>query len=64
MRADSVNDSSIHASVAVVALPQGQVIVVHFRILGSFEAIEHDQPVALGGPKQRAVIVLLLLGRI
>ena len=37
--------------------------MVHFRILGSFEAIEHDRPVALGGPKQRAVIALLLLHR-
>ena len=37
--------------------------MVEFRILGPFEVVEHDQPVVLGGPKQRALLVALLLHR-
>jgi len=34
-----------------------------FRILGPLEAIDHERPVALGGPKQRALLAILLLRR-
>jgi predicted ATPase/DNA-binding SARP family transcriptional activator len=34
---------------------------IEFRILGSVEAVGDDGPVALGAPKQRALLVLLLL---
>jgi DNA-binding SARP family transcriptional activator len=37
--------------------------VVEFRILGPFEVVEHDQPLVLGGHKQRALLVALLLHR-
>jgi DNA-binding SARP family transcriptional activator len=36
--------------------------VLDFRILGPFEAIDHE-PLALGGRKQQAVLVVLLLNR-
>jgi YVTN family beta-propeller protein len=35
--------------------------VLDFRILGPFEVLDGDRPVALGGPKQRALLVVLLL---
>lgn len=34
---------------------------MEFRVLGSFEALHNGVPVALGGPKQRAVLAALLL---
>jgi DNA-binding SARP family transcriptional activator len=34
---------------------------VYFRVLGPLEVREHDRPLALGGPKQRALLALLLL---
>jgi predicted ATPase/DNA-binding SARP family transcriptional activator len=34
---------------------------IEFRILGSVEAVGDDGPVALGGPKQRALLAVLLL---
>lgn len=37
--------------------------MVEFRILGSLEVVEHDQPLAIGGPKQRALLAILLLHR-
>jgi len=37
--------------------------VVEFRILGPLEVVEHDQLLALGGPKQRALLAILLLHR-
>jgi DNA-binding SARP family transcriptional activator/ABC-type branched-subunit amino acid transport system substrate-binding protein len=37
--------------------------VVEFRILGPFEVVEGDRRLALGGPKQRAVLAILLLHR-
>jgi DNA-binding SARP family transcriptional activator len=37
--------------------------VLDFRILGPFEVLDGDRPVALGGPKQRALLVVLLLRR-
>jgi YVTN family beta-propeller protein len=37
--------------------------VVEFRLLGRFEVVEGDRPVALGGPKQRALLAVLLLRR-
>jgi DNA-binding SARP family transcriptional activator len=37
--------------------------VLDFRILGPFEVLDGDRLVALGGPKQRALLVVLLLRR-
>ena len=37
--------------------------MVEFRILGPFEVVEGDQKLVLGGPKQRAVLAILLLHR-
>jgi YVTN family beta-propeller protein len=34
-----------------------------FRILGTFEAVGQDGPLALGGPKQQALLAVLLLHR-
>jgi DNA-binding SARP family transcriptional activator len=46
-------------------LPTGYQIasarVLEFRILGPLEVLEDDRPVALGGPKQRAALAILLL---
>jgi len=36
---------------------------MNFRVLGPFEAAEDGRPAALGGPKQRAVLAILLLNR-
>jgi YVTN family beta-propeller protein len=37
--------------------------VLEFRILGPLEVVEGDRPVALGGPRQRALLAILLLHR-
>jgi DNA-binding SARP family transcriptional activator len=37
--------------------------MLEFRILGPFTVIADGQPVALGGPKQRALLAALLLHR-
>jgi YVTN family beta-propeller protein len=37
--------------------------VIEFRLLGAFEAVEGERPVALGGPKPMALLVVLLLRR-
>jgi DNA-binding SARP family transcriptional activator len=42
---------------------RGGKTVLQFRILGPFEVVEGDRPVRLGGPKQRALLALLLLHR-
>ena len=34
---------------------------MEFRVLGSLEAVDGAQPLRLGGPKQRAVLAMLLL---
>jgi YVTN family beta-propeller protein len=34
-----------------------------FRMLGPLEVVDAERPVALGGPKQRALLAILLLGR-
>jgi DNA-binding SARP family transcriptional activator len=34
---------------------------MEFRVLGSLEVVDHDGPVVLGAPKQRAVLAVLLL---
>jgi YVTN family beta-propeller protein len=47
---------------AVVAFARGQ-IVIEFRVLGSFEVLEDERSLALGGPKQRALLVVLVLRR-
>ena len=48
---------------AVVAFGTGAPNVVEFRVLGSFEVVDRDGPLALGAPKQRAVLAVLLLHR-
>jgi YVTN family beta-propeller protein len=37
--------------------------VLEFRILGPLEVVDQDRPVGLGGPRQRALLALLLLRR-
>jgi DNA-binding SARP family transcriptional activator len=37
--------------------------MVEFRILGPLEVVKSDRPLALGGPKQRALLAVLLLHR-
>jgi YVTN family beta-propeller protein len=37
--------------------------VIEFRVLGSFEVVEHDRVLALGSPRQRALLAVLLLHR-
>jgi Bacterial transcriptional activator domain/Bacterial extracellular solute-binding proteins, family 5 Middle len=36
---------------------------MEFRVLGSLEVVDHDGPVALGAPQQRALLAVLLLHR-
>ena len=37
--------------------------MIAFRVLGPFEVVEADRPVAVGGPKQRALLAVLVLHR-
>ena len=37
--------------------------MIEFRVLGSFDVLEDGRSLALGGPKQRALLVLLVLHR-
>ena len=37
--------------------------MIEFRVLGAFEALEDQRPVAVGGPKQRALLAVLVLRR-
>jgi YVTN family beta-propeller protein len=37
--------------------------MLEFRVLGPLEVVEHGQPLALGGPKQRALLAILVLRR-
>jgi YVTN family beta-propeller protein len=48
---------------AVVGLPRGLETVLAFRILGPFEVVDQERPVRLGGPKQRALLAIVLLRR-
>ncbi len=41
----------------------GHGTVLEFRILGTFEVLENDQPLPLGGPRQRALLAILVLRR-
>jgi YVTN family beta-propeller protein len=41
----------------------GPATVIEFRILGSLEVVDDDHSVALGGPRQRALLAALLLHR-
>jgi hypothetical protein len=43
-----------------VGLPAGRT-VVEFRVLGPFEVVDDERSVPLGGPKQRALLAVLLL---
>ena len=47
----------------MVAFAIGAQNAMEFRVLGSLEVIDHDDPVALGAPKQRALLAVLLLHR-
>ena len=47
----------------MVALAAGAPNEMEFRVLGSLEVVDHDGPVALGAPKQRALLAVLLLHR-
>jgi DNA-binding SARP family transcriptional activator len=42
---------------------RGARTVLDFRILGRLEVVEGDRPLVLGGPKQRALLAVLLLRR-
>ncbi|HYB29899.1 MAG TPA: ABC transporter substrate-binding protein [Solirubrobacteraceae bacterium] len=53
----------MRAAVLVVAFPAGPVRLIEFRVLGSFEVVDDGGSVALGGPKQRALLAVLLLHR-
>ena len=46
----------------MVALARG-TRVIEFRVLGSLEVVDQDGRLALGGPKQRALLAILLLHR-
>jgi YVTN family beta-propeller protein len=37
--------------------------MLEFRVLGPFEVVEHGRPLALGGPRQRALLAILVLRR-
>jgi DNA-binding SARP family transcriptional activator len=37
--------------------------VIEFRVLGSFEVVEGDRALALGSPRQRALLAVLLVHR-
>ena len=47
----------------MVAFDGGAPNEMEFRVLGSLEVVDHDGPVALGAPKQRALLAVLLLHR-
>ena len=47
----------------MVALSLGIRTLVEFRILGPLEVVEHGRPVAVGAPKVRALLAVLLLHR-
>jgi YVTN family beta-propeller protein len=42
---------------------RGTHTVIEFRVLGSLEVVEQDRPLALGSPKQRTLLAVLLLHR-
>jgi YVTN family beta-propeller protein len=46
---------------AVIALSQGAAKLIEFRVLGSLQAVERDRQLALGSPRQRALLALLLI---
>jgi YVTN family beta-propeller protein len=48
---------------AVVRLLRGMRNVLAFRVLGPLEVVDQGRPVSLGGPKQRALLAILLLRR-
>jgi predicted ATPase/DNA-binding SARP family transcriptional activator/class 3 adenylate cyclase len=41
----------------------GALTVIEFRVLGSFEAVDGDRVLALGTPRQRALLAVLVLHR-
>src|SRR5262245_32901249 len=55
----SAGKPPIHTVRQVLQTPH----VIEFRILGPLEVTRDDTPVALGGPKQRALLAYLLLRR-
>src|SRR5512135_3386433 len=47
----------------LVAFYNGAPNVLEFRVLGTLEVVGHDGPLALGAPKQRALLAVLLIHR-
>ncbi len=47
----------------MLALTLGAYLVIEFRVLGSLEVVEGDRLLALGGPRQRALLAVLLMHR-
>jgi YVTN family beta-propeller protein len=47
----------------VVALTTGGPDVIEFRVLGPLQVVEQGRPLALGGPRQRALLAILLVHR-
>ena len=60
---DAAYNLVLRATALVVALTAGPARMIEFRVLGSFEVVDQDGPLALGGPKQRALLAMLLLLR-
>ena len=44
-----------------VAVDEGGLLVVKFRVLGQCEVIDDERRVELGSPKQRSLLALLLI---
>ena len=45
------------------SVDRGAPKVIEFRILGSLEVVDQGRPLALGGPRQRALLAVLLVHR-
>ena len=57
-----MNERTSEAPAIPISTPRGYRRPMEFRILGSIEVVENGSgPIALGGPKQRAVLAHLLL---
>jgi DNA-binding SARP family transcriptional activator len=48
------------ANVAAAGMGRHQHVRAHYRVLGPLEVLADGLPVALGGPKQRGVIAVLV----
>src|SRR3989442_13789786 len=52
---------AVRASRPVEPAPPRRVATVEFRLLGNLEVVRGETVVAVGGPKQRALLAILLL---